>query len=104
MKSSLPSSLPTPPSLLLYQCFLFLFEGHLSLAIILLVLVAKCIATTWIDKCYCPGKDPILNILGMGKAKDLRNKMYELKSAHTSKKLNIWWRKCKFMQRMNNST
>ena len=39
----------------------------------------------------------------MGKAKDLRNKMYELKSAHTSKKLNIWWRKCKFMQRMNNS-
>ena len=73
------------------------------MAIILLVLVAKCIATTWIDKCYCPGKDPILNILN-DKAKDLRNKMYELKSAHTSKKLNIWWRKCKFMQRMNNST
>ena len=72
------------------------------MAIILLVLIAKCIATTWIDKCYCPGKDPILNALG--KAKDLRNKMYELKSAHTSKKLNIWWRKCKFMQRMNNST
>ena len=63
----------------------------------LLVLVAQCIATTWIDKCYCPGKDPILNVLN--KAKDLRNKMYELKSAHTSKKLNIWWRKCKFIQK-----
>ena len=55
-------------------------------------------ATTWIDKCYCPGKDPILNILN-DNAKDLRNKMYELKSAHTSKKLNVWWRKCKFVQK-----
>ena len=57
-------------------------------------------ATTWIDKCYCPGKDPILNILN-DKAKDLRNKMYELKSVHTSEKLNIWSRKCKTCKELN---
>ena len=68
----------------------FLFAGHLSLAIILLVLVAKSIAITYLDKCYCPGKDPYLS-----RDKNLRNKMYALKSVFTSEKLDIWWRKGK---------
>ena len=70
--------------------YIFLFAGHLSLAIILLVLVAKSIAITYLDKCYCPGKDPYLS-----RDKNLRNKMYALKSVFTSEKLDIWWRKGK---------
>ena len=60
------------------------------MVIILLVLVAKSIAITYLDKCYCPGKDPYLS-----RDKNLRNKMYALKSVFTSEKLDIWWRKGK---------
>ena len=44
-------------------------------------------AATYLDKCYCPGKDPYLN-----RAAALRNKMYELKTEYSSQQLEIKYR------------
>ena len=41
-------------------------------------------AIMYLDKCYCPGKDPFL-----GRDETLRNKMYQLKSEYTKSNLEI---------------
>ena len=71
----------------LYFTLKYFLLGHWIITSILLIVVKHTISITYLDKCYCPGKDPYLS-----RDKNLRNKMYELKSIYSGDNLDIWWR------------
>ena len=60
-----------------YCCF--------SLFVLISVFVLQASGTIkYLDKCYCPGKDPYLS-----RDANLRSKMYELQTEYTKKNLEI---------------
>ena len=64
----------------------------LSLFVLISVFVLQASgAIKYLDKCYCPGKDPYLS-----RDENLRNKMYQLQSEYTKANLEIAYKPGKY--------